>query len=143
MRATIILSLLVMAAGAIQLARLRVQSDRKSYVRDGLAQFMAAFQGREIPAALLERTYAHLIERREAVGEDDASHFIVTPGHNLRSVYHLDGLDIEDAALVIADRAGARLPKAHDLDEMKGRVNTVEDLVVFLEPYFETHSSVE
>jgi hypothetical protein len=56
-------------------------------------------------------------------------------------VYHLDGLDIEDAALVIADRAQARLPKAHDLDAMKGRVSTVRDLVLFLRPYFENESA--
>ena len=136
MRTTILLGLSVLAVGSIYLARLRMRSDRKSFVQDGLSQFKAAFPGEDVPAALLEQTYAHLIERREAVGDDDAGHFIVIPGHDLRTVYHLDGLDIEDAVLLIADRASARLPRAHDLDGLKGRVSTVRDLVEFLVPYF-------
>jgi hypothetical protein len=112
-------------------------------VQDGLSQFKASFPGRSVPEALLEQTYAHLVERREAVGEDDKAHFIVSPGHDLRAVYHLDGLDIEDAVLVIADRASARLPRAHDLDDLKGRVATVQDLVEFLVPYFEPATADE
>jgi hypothetical protein len=135
-RTTILLGLSVLAAGSIYLARLRMRSDRRSFEKDGLTQFKASFPGRDLPDALLEQTYAHLIERREAVGEDDASHFNVAPGHDLRTVYHLDGLDIEDAVLVIADRATARLPRAHDLDDLKGHVKTVQDMVDFLEPYF-------
>ncbi len=143
MRATLIAALLLAATGAISLARVRMRAHRSSFVRDGLAQFAAAFAGRDLPPALLEQTYAHLIERREAVGENDAAHFLVAPGHDLRAVYHLDSIDIEDAVLVIADRARARIPKAHDLDELKGRVFTVADMVDFLEPYFEPQLMVE
>lgn len=138
MRSTIVLGFVAMATGAVYLARARMQAHRQSSVRDGLAQFTAAFRGRDIPPELLKHTYDHLIERREAVGEDDAAHFIVAPGHDLRAVYHLDGIDIEDAVLVIADRASARLPKAKELDALKGRVYTVQDLVTFLVPFFET-----
>ncbi len=143
MRAALIVALLMAAIGVVWLVRIRMKADRRSHVRDGLAQFAAAFSGRDLPFALLEHTYAHLIERREAVGENDEAHFLVAPGHDLRAVYHLDALDIEDAVLVIADRARARLPKAHDLDELKGHVYTVSDLVGFLEPYFEPQLSVE
>ncbi len=143
MRATLIAALLLSATGAISLVRVRMKAHRSSYVRDGLAQFAAAFASRDLPPALLEQTYAHLIERREAVGENDAAHFLVAPGHDLRAVYHLDDIDIEDAVLVIADRARARIPKAHDLDELKGHVKTVADLVAYLEPYFEPQLLVE
>ncbi len=138
MRTTILLALVVLAVGSIYLARVRMRADRRSHVRDGLAQFIASFPGRDFPEELLRQTYEHLVGRREAVGEYNDAHFIVVPGHDLRSVYHLDGLDIEDAVLVIADRAGARLPRANDLDDLKGHVETVQDLVEFLEPYFQS-----
>jgi len=140
---TILLALAVLAAGSIYLARVRMRSNRQLHVRDGLTQFKASFPGRRIPEELLEQTYAHLIERREAVGDDEDEHFIVAPGHDLRTVYHLDGLDIEDAVLLISDRAGARLPRAHDLDDLKGRVQTVQDMVQFLEPYFQSGKTDE
>jgi hypothetical protein len=50
-------------------------------------------------------------------------------------VYGLVDLDLEDAVLVIADRAGARLPRAKELDALKTGVRSVEDLLRFLEPY--------
>jgi hypothetical protein len=140
-RTTIILALIVLAGGLFYVLRLRSKAYRRVHVKDGLTQFKASFPGRRIPDALLEQTYAHLIERREAVGDDADEHFIVAPGHDLRTVYHLDGLDIEDAVLVIADRASARLPRAHDLDDLKGKVRTVQDLVQFLEPYFQLESA--
>lgn len=143
MNTTILLALTVLAAGSIYLARVRMRSNRQLHERDGLTQFKASFPGRSIPDELLEQTYAHLVERREAVGDDRDEHFIVAPGHNLRTVYHLDGLDIEDAVLLISDRAGARLPRASDLDGLKGRVQTVQDLVQFLEPYFEVETTDE
>ena len=119
MRTTLLLGLTVLAAGSVYLAWLRVRSDRRSFERDGLSQFKASFPGADLPDALLEHTYAHLVARREAIGHEDAEHFIVAPGHDLRLVYHLDGLDIEDAVLLIADRATVRLPRAQDLDAMK------------------------
>jgi hypothetical protein len=45
-------------------------------------------------------------------------------------------LDLEDAVLVIADRAGARLPRASELDELKARVRSVDDMLRYLEPFF-------
>ncbi len=137
MRTTILFGLIVMAIGSISLARARMRSDRQSHERDGLARFRASFSGQNFPEELLNGTYTYLVERREAAGESADEHYEVAPGHDLRTVYHLDALDIEDAVLVIADRASARLPKAHELDELKGQVSTVSDLVLFLEPYFE------
>ncbi len=136
-RTTILLGLTAVASGSIYLAYLRMRSDRRHFERDGLTQFKASFPGRDLPDALLEQTYAHLVERREAVGDNNEAHFMVAPGHNLRTVYHMDGLDVEDAVLLIADRATVRLPKAHDLDDLKGKVQTVQDMVEFLVPYFE------
>jgi hypothetical protein len=136
-RTTLLLALIVLVIGALYVRRVRQRAYRRSHERDGTAQFLASFPGRAYPEALLRQTYAYLLERREAAGDYEGEHFTVAPGHDLRTVYHLDGLDIEDAVLVIADRASARLPKAHDLDEMKGRVSTVQDLVEFLVPYFQ------
>lgn len=140
-RTTLLLALIVLVIGALYVRRVRQRAYRRSHERDGAAQFLASFPGRSYPEALLRQTYAYLLERREAAGDFEGEHFTVAPGHDLRTVYHLDGLDIEDAVLVIADRATARLPKAHDLDDLKGRVATVEDLVEFLAPYFQDDSA--
>lgn len=136
MRTTILVAVAVLAAVGFALWRARARADRQSHVRDGVAQFLASFPGIDYPEALLRQTYRYLLERREAAGDFAGAHFVVAPGHDLRTVYHMDGLDIEDAVLVIADRAGARLPKAHDLDGLKGTVSTVAGLVAFLAPYF-------
>lgn len=137
MRTTLLLSLIVLIVGALYVRRVRQRADRRSHERDGTARFLASFPGRAYPETLLRQTYTYLLERREAAGDFEGEHFTVAPGHDLRIVYHLDGLDIEDAVLVIADRARARLPRARDLDDLKGRVATVQDLVAFLAPYFE------
>jgi hypothetical protein len=127
---------LVTGVAVAYLWRARTNAARRSQRRDGLAQFLASFPRADYPEALLRHTYAYLLERREAAGDYEAEHFRVAPGHDLRSVYRMDGLDIEDAVLVIADRAGVRLPRAHDLDDLKGKVATVADVVAFLAPYF-------
>ena len=44
-RTTIVLGFVAMATGAVYLARVRMQAYRQSSVRDGLAQFSAAFRG--------------------------------------------------------------------------------------------------
>lgn len=137
MRTTLLLALLVLVIGLLYVRRARQRTSRQTHERDGTAQFLASFPAAAYPEALLRQTYAYLLERREAAGDHEGAHFIVAPGHDLRSVYHMDGLDIEDAVLVIADRASARLPKAHDLDTLKGHVTTVHDLVEFLVPYFQ------
>jgi hypothetical protein len=63
-------------------------------------------------------------------------HYIVNPGDDLDRVYGLVDLDLEDAVLVIADRAGARLPRSNELDALKTRVRSVDDLLKYLEPFF-------
>jgi hypothetical protein len=113
-----------------------MRADHRSHARDGLAHFKAALADRGAPDALLEHTYAYLLERREAAGEHGDPHYVMAPGHDLRTVYHLEPLDIEDAVVSIADRGQARLPRAHELDAVKERVHTVRDLVLFLEPFF-------
>jgi hypothetical protein len=60
----------------------------------------------------------------------------VDPADQLARVHRLAALDLEDAVLVIADRAGARLPGVRDLDALGGQVQTVEDLLRFLAPFF-------
>ncbi len=137
MNSTILLGLVILLGGSYYLVRSRRISGERSQRRDALAQFLASFPGRRLPDSLLRQSFAYLLERSRAAGDLDEQHFIVAPGHDLRAVYHMDELDIEDAALVIADRAGVRLPRAQELDELRARVRTVEDLVGFLEPYFQ------
>jgi hypothetical protein len=134
--ATILLGLIVLLAGSYYAVRSRRISGERSHERDALAQFLASFSGRRLPESLLRHSFTYLLERSRAAGDLNEQRFVVAPGHDLRTVYHLDDLDIEDAALVIADRARVRLPRAHELDELRHRVRTVQDLVEFLEPYF-------
>lgn len=106
--------------------------DRASHERDGLSRFRNNFGGR-YPELLLSQVYAYLAEQHGAVGPQ----YIVNPKADLEHEFGLSGLDLEDAVLVIADRAGARLPRATELDELKARgVRTVDDLLRFLEPFF-------
>lgn len=137
MNSTILLGLIVLLGGSYYLVRSRRITGERSHQRDAQAQFLASFPGRRLPESLLVHTFAYLLERSRAAGDLDEQHFVVAPGHDLRTTYHMDELDVEDAALVIADRATARLPRAQELDELRDTVRTVEDLVLFLEPFFQ------
>ncbi len=131
MRLVIVGTVLMLAVASFLFIRARILTT-KSIVRDGLSRFRDSFHGR-YSELLLSQTYRYLAERHGAVGP----HYIVQPDDELDRVYGLVDLDLEDAVLVIADRAGARLPKPADLDELKTRgVRTVDDLLQFLEPYF-------
>ena len=105
--------------------------NRASIERDGLSRFRDSTRSR-YPELLLAHTYGYLAERHGAVGP----HYRVAPSDDLGSVYQLVDLDLEDAVLLIADRAGARLPHANELDQLKSRVRTVDDMLRFLEPFF-------
>lgn len=105
--------------------------NRRSIERDGLSRFRDAFRSR-YPEVLLSQVYAYLAEQHGAVGP----HYIVNPNDELGRGYGLADLDLEDAVLVIADRAGARLPCATELDALKLSVRTVDDLLRYLEPFF-------
>ncbi len=119
---------LVVALGALFRAW---RMNQASIERDGLSRFRDSFRGR-YPELLLSQTYGYLAERHGM----SEPHYRVLPNDNLEGVYQLAGLDLEDAVLVIADRAGARLPRANELDELKARVQSVDDLLRFLEPFF-------
>lgn len=122
---------MMLALAVILFVRARIMN-QQSIERDGLSRFRDSFRGR-YPELLLAKTYQYLAERHGAVGP----HYRVLPGDDLERVYGLVDLDLEDAVLVIADRAGARLPKSAELDELKTKnVRSVEDLVRFLEPFF-------
>lgn len=108
------------------------QLSRKAMERDGLSRFRDSFRGR-YPEILLSQVYTYLAENHGAVMEP---HWVISPSDNLRTAHGLADLDLEDAVLVIADRAGARLPRPADLDGIKDSVHTVDDLLHFLEPYF-------
>jgi len=129
-RLSVSVAIIVLALGLFALARAS-RINRKSIERDGLSRFRDAFRGR-YPELLLAQVYTYLAERHGA----QEPHYIVNPGDNLARVYGLVDLDLEDAVLVIADRAGARLPRAQELDGLKTAVTSVEDLLKFLEPYF-------
>ena len=131
MRLTVGIAVVVFLLSLILLLRAR-RMDRASHERDGLSRFRDSFRGR-YPEILLSQVYGYLAERHGIEGQ----HYIVHPGDDLAREFGLVDLDLEDAVLVIADRAGARLPRATELDELKSRdVRTVDDLLRFLEPFF-------
>jgi len=123
------------AAGVLVLALIALvrawRLNLRSIERDGLSRFRDSTRGR-YPELLLAQTYQYLAERHGAV----EPHYSVMPNDSLDRVFGLGGLDLEDAVLVIADRAGARLPRSSELDEIKVQVHTVDDLLRFLEPFF-------
>jgi hypothetical protein len=130
-RLTAILVVAILLLSVLALVRAR-RMDRASHERDGLSRFRDSFRGR-YPELLLSQVYGYLAEQHGAVGPQ----YIVNPGADLERDFGLSDLDLEDAVLVIADRAGARLPRANELDELKSRgVRTVDDLLRFLEPFF-------
>ena len=131
MNLTLVVALLVLGIGVGVLLRSR-KANRDSHERDGLTRFRQTYVGRGFSDPMLEATYHYLAERDGAAGV----HYEVLPNDNLQRVYGLADLDLEDAVLVIADKAGARLPTAHDLDAVKGQVHTVDELLTFLSPYF-------
>lgn len=130
MRLTVIIAVGVLLVGLLALVRAR-RLTRESIERDGLSRFRDHFRGR-YPENLVSQVYTYLAEQHGAV----EPHYIVNPQDDLARVYGLADLDLEDAVLVIADRAGARLPRSNELDELKTRVQSVEDLLRYLEPYF-------
>ena len=131
MRLTLVGTTMMLAFAVILFVRARIMN-QQSIERDGLSRFRDSFRGR-FPELLLQQTYTYLAERHGNVG----THYKVLPGDDLQRIYALVDLDLEDAVLVIADRAGARLPKSAELDELKTRgVKTVDDLMRFLEPFF-------
>lgn len=130
MRLTVIVAIVVLLVGLISLIRAQ-RINRASIERDGLSRFRDAFRGR-YPELLLSQVYAYLAERHGVV----EPHYIVNPNDNLEREYGLIDLDLEDAVLVIADRAGVRLPRANELDELKVKVRSVDDLLRYLEPFF-------
>ncbi len=130
MRLTVIVAIVVLVLGLAALIRAQ-RINRASIERDGLSRFRDAFRGR-YPELLLSQVYSYLAERHGAVGP----HYIVNPNDELEREYGLVDLDLEDAVLVIADRAGARLPRANELDELKVKVRSVDDLLRYLEPFF-------
>lgn len=131
MRLTIVIAVAVLILSLVLLLRAR-SIDKASHERDGLSRFRDSVRGR-YPEILVEAAYTYLAERHGAVGP----HYIVRPTDDLEREFGISGLDLEDAVLVIADRAGARLPRPTELDELKARgVRTVDDLMRFLQPYF-------
>ncbi|MGV3708285.1 MAG: hypothetical protein ACO1Q7_05545 [Gemmatimonas sp.] len=128
--------ILSMLAVAICLGVVFVSQRSKSKIaheRDGLSAFRSENKNRGYPDTLLEGAYLYLAERAPAPGP----HYAVSMSDNLQHTYGLSDLDLEDAVLVIADKAGARLPKASDLDGLRTSVTTVEDMLRFLKPYFQ------
>ena len=130
MRLTVIVAVLALVVGLIALIRAQ-RVNQASIERDGLSRFRDAFRGR-YPELLLSHVYTYLVARHGAVGP----HYIVNPNDHLEREYALVDLDLEDAVLVIADRAGARLPRANELDQLKEKVRSVDDLLRYLEPFF-------
>jgi hypothetical protein len=129
-RLLLIVVLLLLGLSILLLMRVRAEH-RASAELHGLARFRDQLRGR-YPDALVTALYAFLNARH---GDMVGGHR-VEPADHLGRVHRLAALDLEDAALVIADRAGARLPGARDLDTLSAQVHTVEDLLRFLAPFF-------
>lgn len=98
---------------------------------DGLSRFRAQVDGR-YPELLLFHVYGVLSESQG----DRPAHYRVNLRDDLFAVHGLADLDLEDVILLAADRSGARIPKVSDLESLHGRVQTVEDMLAFLEPFF-------
>jgi hypothetical protein len=97
----------------------------------GRNSFLARFDGSGIPAALLVQAYETLSRRVSAEVRD------IRPGDRLAENFGMSAADMEDVALLVAARCEARIPGAHELDELDASVRTVEDLVRFLVPFYE------
>ncbi len=129
MKYVLIIAVAFLLLGGLTLVRARSRSVA-SHERDGYARLRATY-GDRYPEPLLRHTYAYLADRHGSA----MPHYEVLPGDDLQRVYQLADLDLEDAVLVIADRVGGRIPTAADLDGLKGRVKTVDDLLRYLEPF--------
>jgi hypothetical protein len=129
-RLLLIAVLLLLGLSILLLLRVRAEH-RATAELHGLARFRDQLQGR-YPDALVAQVFRFLTERH---GDVDGAP-LVDPADQLARVHRLAALDLEDAVLVIADRAGARLPGVRDLDALGGQVQTVEDLLRFLAPFF-------
>jgi hypothetical protein len=128
-----VILVIVTVAVLVTLLILRRSASNSSSERDGLSAFKSANANRGYPDALVEGIYHYLAERAPAPGP----HYAVAGSDNLQQTYGLADLDLEDAVLVIADKAGAKLPNAQELDALKTQVRTVDDMLRFLNPYFQ------
>lgn len=126
------LVVMLVAAAALLAVLGQVRKRRiASLEAEGLARFQAFFADRGLPAPLVQNVYHYLAENA-ATG---VQHFDVNPSDELAKRYGIvTELDVQDAVVVIADRAGLPLPKAQRLDEVEPNVHTVEDLLRFLAP---------
>ena len=127
---TVLLALAAAAVVVLALIANQRSKAKTAHERDGLSAFRKANANRGYPEMLLEGAYLYLAERAPLPGP----HYAVSLSDNLQHTYGLADLDLEDAVLVIADKAGARLPTAHDLDALKAKVATVDDMLRFLKP---------
>ena len=133
-RLLLIAVLILLGLSILLLLRVRAEH-RATAELQGLARFRDQLQGR-YPDALVTQVFRFLTERHGDV--EGAPQ--VDPADHLARAHRLAALDLEDAVLVIADRAGARLPAVRDLDALGGQVQTVEDLLRFLAPFFRAAS---
>jgi hypothetical protein len=130
MRATVIIfvSVVVLLAAAVVLARV---GRRRTGARDVEAReaFVRQYDGRGVPEHLLRNVYVQL---RRGMPNERAE---LRPTDGIADVHHLKGLDLEDAVLEIVARSGGRIPLPEELDQLRARVQTVDDLVEYLTPF--------
>jgi hypothetical protein len=121
---------LLLAAGFV-LAGSRALNAANRRELGGRNSFLAKFDGSGIPADLLVQAYETLARRVSAEIRD------IRPGDRLVENFGMSQADMEDVALLVAARCEARIPGAHELDELDERVRTVDDLVRFLAQFYE------
>jgi hypothetical protein len=128
----LVLAVMVVAAAVLLLVLGQVRKRRiVALEAEGLARFKSFYADRGLPAPLVSNVYHYLAENA-ATG---VQHFDVNPTDDLGARYGIvSEVDVQDAVVVIADRAGLKLPKAQELDLAQPTVHTVEDLLRFLEP---------
>ena len=116
---------LLLAAGFV-LGGTRALNGANRRELGGRNSFLAKFDGSGIPAVLLVQAYETLSRRVSQEIRD------IRPGDRLAENFGMSQADMEDVALLVAARSEARIPTAHELDELDERVRTVDDLVRFL-----------
>lgn len=127
----IVAALLVSAAG-FAFSSSRALAATSAHEMPSRREFLAAYDGRAVPAELLVQLYETLGRRLAGAGAR------VRPTARLAEELGLTAEDVEDVALLVLARCHGRLPHAADLDALVARVRTVGELVEFLTPFCAT-----
>lgn len=126
----VILALLLTGATGFAIASIRALAPSTVALdMPARRRFLAEFDGEGVPANVLLETYEALGRRLGGRGQR------VTRRARLGADLGLNAADVEDIALLVAARCGARLPTSTDLDVLDRSVETVSELIRYLRPF--------